>query len=47
VDRRRPKRYAVERSPWLDAVVRDRLRHGWSPASIAGRLPLDYPGDHC
>jgi IS30 family transposase len=46
VDRRRPKRYAVERSPWLDAVVRDRLRHGWSPASIAGRLPHDYPGDH-
>jgi IS30 family transposase len=46
VDRRRPKRYAVERSPFLDAVVRDRLRHGWSPASIAGRLPHDYPGDH-
>jgi IS30 family transposase len=44
--RRRPKLYAVERSPWLDAVVRDRLRHGWSPASIAGRLPRDYPGDH-
>lgn len=37
--RGRPKQYAVERSMWLNAVVRDRLRHGWSPASIAGRLP--------
>jgi len=42
----RPKVFAVERSPRLRAVVCRRLREGWSPASIAGRLPTDYPGDH-
>jgi IS30 family transposase len=26
-------------------VVCRQLRGGWSPASIAGRLPIDYPGD--
>jgi len=26
--------------------VRALLKQGWSPASIAGRLPIDYPGDH-
>ncbi len=43
--RERPKLYAVERSPRLRAVVCHQLRHGWSPASIAGRLPLEYAGD--
>jgi IS30 family transposase len=37
--------FAVERSPRLAAVVCRQLRCGWSPASIAGRLPLDYPDD--
>jgi IS30 family transposase len=43
--RERPKMFAVERSPRLRAVVCRQLRGGWSPASIAGRLPIDYPGD--
>lgn len=43
--RERPKRFAVERSPRLRAVVCRQLRGGWSPASIAGRLPIDYPDD--
>jgi hypothetical protein len=33
--RERPKRFAVERSPRLRAVVCQQLREGWSPASIA------------
>ena len=37
--------FAVQRSPRLRAVVCRQLRGGWSPASIAGRLPIDYPGD--
>ena len=43
--RERPKMFAVQRSPRLRAVVCRQLRGGWSPASIAGRLPIDYPGD--
>jgi len=43
--RERPKRFAVDRSPRLRAVVVRQLRSGWSPASIAGRLPLDYADD--
>lgn len=43
--RRRPKPYAVDRSPRLRAVVTELLRTGWSPASIAGRLPYDYADD--
>lgn len=45
VSRKRPKTFAVERSPRLRAVVHRQLRGGWSPASIAGRLPIDYPSD--
>ncbi|MGB7796576.1 MAG: IS30 family transposase [Pseudonocardiaceae bacterium] len=45
VARQRPKLFAVERSPRLRAVVCQQLRGGWSPASIAGRLPTDYPDD--
>ena len=45
VGRERPKLFAVERSPLLRAVVGELLRLGWSPASIAGRLPYDYRGD--
>ena len=43
--RERPKRFAVERSPRLRAVVCQQLRAGWSPASIAGRLPTEYAAD--
>lgn len=43
--RERPKQLAVERSARLREIVCRRLRGGWSPASIAGRLPLDYPDD--
>jgi transposase, IS30 family len=43
--RERPKRFAVERTARLRAVVCAQLREGWSPASIAGRLPREYAGD--
>src|SRR3954469_407782 len=43
--RARPKLLAVERSARLRQVVTDRLRSGWSPASIAGRLPDLVPDD--
>ena len=43
--RERPKLFAVERSPRLRAVVCQQLRAGWSPASIAGRLPVEYAAD--
>jgi IS30 family transposase len=43
--RERPKKLAVDRSPRLRTIVVDLLRAGWSPASIAGRLPIDYAGD--
>jgi IS30 family transposase len=45
VARERPKRLAVDRHPRLRAVVHRMLVGGWSPASIAGRLPTDYPDD--
>jgi hypothetical protein len=38
--RERPKLFTVERSPRLRAVVCQQLQQGWSPASIAGRLPV-------
>jgi IS30 family transposase len=43
--RTRPKLFAVERSPQLRQVVVELLRTGWSPASIAGRLPELAPDD--
>ena len=43
--RERPKQLAVDRYPRLRAVVHRMLTGGWSPASIAGRLPTDYPDD--
>ena len=44
--RQRPKLLAVERSSRLRTVVIDRLRAGWSPGSIAGRLPQLVVDDH-
>ena len=43
--RERPKLFAVERFPRLRAVVCQQLGQGWSPASIAGRLPVEYAAD--
>ncbi|MFN8075138.1 MAG: IS30 family transposase [Kineosporiaceae bacterium] len=45
VGRSRPKGWAVERSPALRGRVLGLLRQGWSPASIAGRLPIEHPQD--
>jgi len=42
----RPKLFAVDRSPRLRKVVIEWLRAGWSPASIAGRLPELAAGDN-
>jgi IS30 family transposase len=35
----------VMRSDALVTHVRDRLRRGWTPEEIAGRLPLEFPDD--
>jgi IS30 family transposase len=43
--RGRAKALAVDRSVRLRAVVVRLLAGGWSPASIAGRLPVDYAED--
>ena len=43
--RSRPKPRVVDSRPGLRAVVTRLLRSGWSPASIAGRLPTEYPGE--
>ncbi|WP_139320239.1 IS30 family transposase, partial [Pseudonocardia sp. Ae505_Ps2] len=43
--RARPKQLAVDRYPRLRGIVHALLRRGWSPASIAGRLPTEYPDD--
>ncbi|MDP9410353.1 MAG: IS30 family transposase [Actinomycetota bacterium] len=44
--RARPKVHKVDRVPGLRALVAGLLRRGWSPASIAGRLPIDHGQDH-
>lgn len=33
------------KNPWLYAYVYDKLREGWSPEQITGRLRKDYPDD--
>ncbi|MGW4468032.1 IS30 family transposase [Micromonospora sp. NPDC004704] len=43
--RRRPKPCKLELDPRLRQVVVALLGEGWSPDQIAGRLPVDYPGD--
>jgi IS30 family transposase len=43
--RARPKAMAVEGSALLRGRVLALLRRGWSPASIAGRLPIEHPDD--
>ena len=44
--RTRPKTRAVDARPGLRPIVTKLLQQGWSPASIAGRLPIDHPGEH-
>jgi hypothetical protein len=44
--RARPKPRVVDARPGLRTVVISPLRQGWSPASIAGRLPTEYPDQH-
>jgi IS30 family transposase len=44
--RARPKTFALDRNPRLRAYVRGQLVTGWSPASISGRLPIEYPRRH-
>lgn len=44
---RKPYRLASDR---LWALVAERLRRGWSPLPVSGRLRLEHPGDesmHC
>lgn len=43
--RQRPKVLAVDRCVRLRAGVWQLLRAGWSPASVAGRLALEHPGE--
>jgi transposase, IS30 family len=45
-DRARPKPLAVDARPAVRETVVRLLRQGWSPASIAGRLRCERPGDH-
>ncbi len=33
------------KSPLIHDYVREHLRLGWSPEAIAGRLPIDHPGE--
>lgn len=33
------------KNPWLYSYVLEKLREGWSPEQITGRLKRDYPGD--
>lgn len=40
----RQEREALK-NPWLYAHVRDKLREGWSPEQITGRLKKDHPAD--
>lgn len=46
-DRKRagPAAKHVLKSAWLEDYVLDRLRRGWSPEQIAGRLKREYPKD--
>lgn len=49
-DRKAKKRGLKQRyraplkEPLVFVYVREHLRQGWSPETIAGRLPIDYPG---
>jgi IS30 family transposase len=38
------RKMAALKKPQIFLYVREKLRLGWSPESISGRLPLDFPG---
>jgi len=40
----RQRHHAPLKNPKIFLYVRERLRKGWSPEIIAGRLPIDLPG---
>jgi IS30 family transposase len=42
---RRPKPSKLAIHPALQTHVQEKLKQGWSPEQIAGRLPLDFPDD--
>ena len=44
--RQRPPGRKIDRQPRLRSHVTMFLKLGWSPASIAGRLPIEHPDDH-
>jgi len=44
-DRRRPTTRKIDATPGLRTTVTKLLVGGWSPASIAGRLPIDHAGN--
>ncbi|WP_198653321.1 IS30 family transposase [Actinocorallia populi] len=44
-DRKRPKARKMDDDPYLRLVVVELLKQGWSPQQIAGRLPIDHPGE--
>jgi len=41
----RQRRKAPLKNPLIFLYVREHLRLGWTPEEIAGRLPLDFPGE--
>lgn len=40
----RQRHHAPLKNPQVFLYVREKLRKGWSPETIAGRLPIDHPG---
>lgn len=40
------RRKAPLKNPLIFVYVREHLRDGWTPEEIAGRLSLDFPGEH-
>lgn len=42
--KRRAARRPLLKHPLIEDYAREKLKRGWSPEQIAGRLPQDYPG---
>lgn len=43
--RQRAKTRKIDGDAYLRLVVVELLKQGWSPQQVAGRLPIDHPGD--